>query len=155
MFWPQPEKVVQGKEYPFPKKYQSLKKFQVFFGIKWILAKKTLFGWSWKRPFLRNSGPNQVRCHSGSFLWWPGQSHQVLLTTVQNKGHLYLWIDASPKWPKNGVSPKKWPIARKLKFFWGWSEWESCSPGYTCAMSCRQKSRSLYEKLTSEGPMGR
>ena len=45
------------------------------------------------------------------------------------------------------MSPEKWPLARKWKFFWGWSKWESCSPGYTCDMPCWQKSRSLYKKI--------
>ena len=29
------------------------------------------------------------------------------------------------------MSPEKWPFTRKQDFLWGWSEWESCSPGYT------------------------
>ena len=43
MFWPRPEKVVQRKKLP-PNKYQTLKKFWVFFGLKPIFSQKTLFG---------------------------------------------------------------------------------------------------------------
>ena len=42
--------------------------FGCFFGIKCFFPKKTLFGWTYKRPFLRNSGPDRVLCHSGSGL---------------------------------------------------------------------------------------
>ena len=53
-----------------------------------------------------------------------------------------------PKRPKTGESPKKWPLARKRKFFWGWFRWESCSPGYSGHLFHQQKSRSLNKKLT-------
>ena len=26
----------------------------------------------------------------------------------------------SPKWPKSGMSPRKWPLPQKRKCFWGW-----------------------------------
>ena len=46
------------------------------------------------------------------------------------------------------LSPKKWPLARKRKIFWGWFRWESCSPRYSGHLFHQQKSRSLYKKLT-------
>ena len=58
--------------------------------------------------------------------------------------NLYLWTDTSPKRLKTGASLEKWPLARKRKFFWGWSEWESCSPGYSGDMPHWQTSQSLY-----------
>merc|ERR1712218_265129 len=36
----------------------------------------------------------------------------------------------------------------EMEIFLGWSQWESCSPGYTCDMPCLQKSRLPYKKLT-------
>ena len=44
-----------------------------------------------------------------------------------------------------GVSPEKWTIARKQKFF-GLSEWESCSPWHTGDKLCWQKSWLPYKK---------
>ena len=75
--------------------------------------KKTLFGQTYKWPLLSNSGRDQVRCHCGSFLWWPGRSHQVSLTRVL--------IIVKWEWPetaKNRVEPWKRPIVRKRNFFW-------------------------------------
>ena len=67
MFWPRP-----GKSWFFPNKYQSLKKFWVIFWAKThFWPKKTHFGRTQKRPFLRNSYPDRVRCHSGSFFDGP------------------------------------------------------------------------------------
>ena len=44
MFWPRPGKVVQRKEYPFPKQISiSLQILGVFLGKKPFLTKKTLF----------------------------------------------------------------------------------------------------------------
>merc|ERR1712240_787769 len=48
-----------------------------------------------------------------------------------------------------GTTPKKCPLARKRKIFWGWFRWESCSPGYSGHLFHQQKSRSLNKKLTS------
>merc|ERR1719266_629371 len=50
------------------------------------------------------------------------------------------------KWPKTGVSPKKLPLARKRKIFWGWFRWESCSPGYSGHLFHQQKLQSLNKK---------
>ena len=35
-----------------------------------------------------------------------------------------------PKMAQNRVEPRKWTQSWEMQFFWGWSEWESCSPGY-------------------------
>ena len=44
MFWPRPERVVQRKNYPFPKNISLLKNFGCFLGLNAFSAKKTLFG---------------------------------------------------------------------------------------------------------------
>ena len=46
------------------------------------------------------------------------------------------------------MSPSKWPVSRKRKFFGGWPEQESCSPGNTDDMPCWQKLRFQNKKLT-------
>ena len=41
-----------------------------------------------------------------------------------------------PKRAKNRGEPQKMTPSSETEIFWGWSEWESCSPGYTCVMLC-------------------
>ena len=64
------------------------------------------------------------------------------------KKPLFFWTLQKFPRPKTGVSPKKWPLARKRKFFSGWFWWESCSPGYNGHLFHQQKSQSQYKKLT-------
>ena len=45
------------------------------------------------------------------------------------------------------MSPKKWPLAQKRKFFWGWSEWESCSPWCTGYMPPSTKIAITIQKI--------
>ena len=52
-----------------------------------------------------------------------------------------------PKTAKNRGEPQKMTHCSET-FFWGWSKWESCSPGYTGDMPCRQKSRFQNKKMT-------
>ena len=55
------------------------------------------------------------------------------------------------EWPeraKNRGEPRKMTPSLETEIFSGWSEWESCGPGYTCDMPHWQKSRWPYKKLT-------
>ena len=53
-------------------------------GYKDFWPKINTFRETWKQPFHHISGLDPVRCHCGSFFWWPRQSHQVSFTKVQN-----------------------------------------------------------------------
>ena len=67
---------------------------------------------------------------------------------VENGPKLRVLILVIGEWPKTGVSPKKWPIARNRRCFLGWSKWKRCSPRYTGDMPYLQKFRLPYKKLT-------
>ena len=52
------------------------------------------------------------------------------------------------KYAKNRGEPQKMTPSSETEFFWGWFQWESCSPGYSGHLFHQQKSRSLNKKLT-------
>ena len=131
MFWPPPEKVVQRKSCLFPNKYQSLKKFWFFFGLRPIFGQK--------KHFLAEH--KNVR-----FSVIPARTWSVVLL-----GHFLMartvppsFVEIGPKlrvvaplkweWPKtakNRGEPQKMTPSSETDFFWGWFQWESCSPGYS------------------------
>ena len=81
MFWLRPQKSWSKKKVPFSKiNISLLKNFGMFFWDKMhYWPKKTLFGWTWKRPFLR--------WHSGSFFDGPdGRNGKVVAP-----GILVIW----------------------------------------------------------------
>ena len=59
---------------------------------------------------------------------------------VENSPKLWVLIPMirhKPKRAKNRGEPRKMTHCWETEFFSGWSEWESCSPRYTCVMSCQ------------------
>ena len=88
----------------------------------WTKEKKVRVEKPPKKALLQHACCTCVKCF-GSFFWRARRSHKISLTTVQN------WIDTSPKWPKSGVSPWKWPIVWKQKFFQGGPNWKFVAKG--------------------------
>ena len=72
-------------------------------------------------------------------------------SSVEIGPKLRVLIPLTWEWPKRAKSrgePWKMTPSSETEIFLGWSRWESCSPGYSGHLLHRQKSRSLYKKLT-------
>ena len=71
-----------------------------------------------KCPFLRNSGP--ARTDPSSFVEIGPKLRVVAPLTWE-------W----PKTAKNLGEPQKMTPSSETEIFFGWFQWESCSPGYS------------------------
>ena len=142
MLGPRPGKVVQTKKTFSQVNISLLANFECFFLEKTAFGQKNIF---W--PNIKASVSPKFQQEPGPLsLWVIFLMARTVSTSFVDQGpKLRVLVLAKWEWPEMAKKPR-WaqrngPLARKRKFFSGWSEWKSCSPGYTGDMPCRQKLR--------------